>query len=397
MQKKVLVLGCTGSIGKSTLDIIRSFPNLFSVCGLTAHTDTASLNKLAHEFSCNCIAASGAENGSRYDIRGVIENCGADIAVNGIAGSAGLLPSVWCLQNSMDLALANKETVVMAYDLIAQSASKAGKKIIPVDSEHSAVFTLRQKFGKQNLASVILTASGGPFRNLSTVQLKSVTLEQALAHPTWKMGKKISIDSATLANKGLEVIEACRLFNIKPEQVQVTIHPQSLVHSFIRTTDGDLYAQVSKPDMKRPILSALSWPNMIESTLEKLDALMCGIGLPATGGAHGAGTATGGKSTDALAGITMEFYPPRFNDFPLLTAAYEAQKKGGSYTIAYNAANEIAVELFLQRKIGFTDISTLVCSVLEHDWTAEAHNFDEVFYFDGEARKKARLLSGVHA
>lgn len=190
MQKKVLVLGCTGSIGKSTLDIIRSFPNLFSVCGLTAHTDTESLNKLAHEFSCNCIAASGAENGSRYDIRGVIENCDADIAVNGIAGSAGLLPSVWCLQNGMDLALANKETVVMAYDLIAQSASKAGKTIIPVDSEHSAVFTLIQKFGKQNLASVILTASGGPFRNLSAAQLKNVTLEQALAHPTWKMGKK---------------------------------------------------------------------------------------------------------------------------------------------------------------------------------------------------------------
>lgn len=394
MQKKVLVLGCTGSIGKSTLDIIRSFPERFSVCGLTAHTDTITLNKLAHEFSCDCIAASGAKNGSRYDIRDVIENCGADIAVNGIAGSAGLMPSVWCLQNGMDLALANKETVVMAYALIEQNAAKAGKKIIPVDSEHSAVFTLIQKFGRQNLTSVILTASGGPFRNLSAAQLKSVTLEQALAHPTWKMGKKISIDSATLANKGLEVIEACRLFNIKTEQVQVTIHPQSLVHSFIRTKDGDLYAQVSKPDMKRPILSALSWPHMIENTLEKLDELLCGFGAlgePCTP------TNSSACGVSSASGVTMEFYPPRFNDFPLLTAAYEAQKKGGSYTIAYNAANEIAVELFLQQKIGFTDISALVCSVLEHDWTAEAHDFDEVFYFDGEARKKARLLSGVHA
>jgi len=368
MQKKVLVLGCTGSIGKSTLDIIRSFPNLFSVCGLTAHTDTASLNKLAHEFSCNCIAASGAENGSRYDIRGVIENCGADIAVNGIAGSAGLLPSVWCLQNSMDLALANKETVVMAYDLIAQSASKAGKKIIPVDSEHSAVFTLIQKFGKQNLASVILTASGGPFRNLSTVQLKSVTLEQALAHPTWKMGKKISIDSATLANKGLEVIEACRLFNIKPEQVQVTIHPQSLVHSFIRTTDGDLYAQISEPDMKRPILSALTWPEVIENDLKKLDLT----------------SAIGGDD-----GICMSFFPPRFKDFPLLGCAYEAQKAGGAYTIAYNAANEVAVEFFLQRKIGFTAIQNTVAAVLDKDWSQEPENFEAVFILDTKAREAA--------
>lgn len=390
MKKKILVLGCTGSIGSSTLDIVRRFPDLFSVCGLTAHTHKTELEKLCKEFSCTNAAVAG---NSPDEIRCVIEKSNADIAVNGIAGSAGLMPSVWCLQNNINLALANKETVVMAGPLIKELASAKGRSVIPVDSEHSALFFLIERFGKERVSSLILTASGGPFRTLSADKLASVTLEDALKHPTWNMGKKISIDSATLANKGLEVIEACRLFNIKPEQVQVTIHPQSLVHSFIRTTDGDLYAQVSKPDMKRPILSALSWPNMIESTLEKLDALMCGIGSPATGGAHGTGTATGGAS----AGITMEFYPPRFNDFPLLTAAYEAQKKGGSYTIAYNAANEIAVELFLQRKIGFTDISTLVCSVLEHDWTAEAHDFDEVFYFDGEARKKARLLSGVHA
>ena len=367
MKKKILVLGCTGSIGSSTLDIVRRFPDLFSVCGLTAHTRKTELEKLCREFSCTNAATAATED-SPDKIRCVIEKSNADIAVNGIAGSAGLMPSVWCLQNNINLALANKETVVMAGPLIKELASAKGRSVIPVDSEHSALFFLIERFGKERVSSLILTASGGPFRTLSADKLASVTLEDALKHPTWNMGKKISIDSATLANKGLEVIEACRLFDMPPEKVKVAIHPQSIVHSLIQTVDGDLYAQISEPDMRRPILSALTWPEAIENDLKKLDLT----------------SAIGGED-----GICMSFFPPRFKDFPLLDCAYEAQKKGGAYTIAYNAANEVAVEFFLQRKIGFTAIQNTVAAVLDKDWSQEPENFEAVFALDTKARKAA--------
>ena len=364
MKKKILVLGCTGSIGSSTLDIVRRFPDLFSVCGLTAHRRKTELEKLCKEFSCtNAVAGNSPD-----EIRCVIEKSNADIAVNGIAGSAGLMPSVWCLQNNINLALANKETVVMAGPLIKELASAKGRSVIPVDSEHSALFFLIERFGKEHVSSLILTASGGPFRTLSADKLASVTLEDALKHPTWNMGKKISIDSATLANKGLEVIEACRLFDMPPEKVKVAVHPQSLVHSLIQTVDGDLYAQISEPDMKRPILSALTWPEVIENDLKKLDLT----------------SAIGGDD-----GICMSFFPPRFKDFPLLGCAYEAQKAGGAYTIAYNAANEVAVEFFLQRKIGFTAIQNTVAAVLDKDWSQEPENFEAVFILDTKAREAA--------
>ncbi len=364
MKKKILVLGCTGSIGSSTLDIVRRFPDLFSVCGLTVHRRKTELEKLCKEFSCTNAAL--AEN-SPDEIRCVIEKSNADIAVNGIAGSAGLMPSVWCLQNNINLALANKETVVMAGPLIKELASAKGRSVIPVDSEHSALFFLIERFGKERVSSLILTASGGPFRTLSADKLASVTLEDALKHPTWNMGKKISIDSATLANKGLEVIEACRLFDMPPEKVKVAVHPQSLVHSLIQTVDGDLYAQISEPDMRRPILSALTWPEVIENNLKKLDLT----------------SAVGDE------GICMSFFPPRFKDFPLLGCAYEAQKAGGAYTIAYNAANEVAVEFFLQRKIGFTAIQNTVATVLDKDWSQEPENFEAVFALDAKAREAA--------
>lgn len=365
MKKKILVLGCTGSIGSSTLDIVRRFPDLFSVCGLTAHTCKTELEKLCKEFSCTNAAVAG---NSPDEIRCVIEKSNADIAVNGIAGSAGLMPSVWCLQNNINLALANKETVVMAGPLIKELASTKGRSVIPVDSEHSALFFLIERFGKERVSSLILTASGGPFRTLSADKLASVTLEDALKHPTWNMGKKISIDSATLANKGLEVIEACRLFDMPPEKVKVAVHPQSLVHSLIQTVDSDLYAQISEPDMRRPILSALTWPEVIENDLKKLDLT----------------SAIGGED-----GICMSFFPPRFKDFPLLGCAYEAQKAGGAYTIAYNAANEVAVEFFLQRKIGFTAIQNTVAAVLDKDWSQEPENFEAVFILDTKAREAA--------
>ena len=364
MKKKILVLGCTGSIGTSTLDIVRRFPDLFSVCGLTANTRKEELEKLCREFSCTNAATAATED-SPDAIRRVIERSGADIAVNGIAGSAGLMPSVWCLQNNINLALANKETVVMAGRLIKELARTKSRKVIPVDSEHSALFFLIERFGKERVSSLILTASGGPFRTLSSDKFAAVTPEDALKHPTWNMGKKISIDSATLANKGLEVIEACRLFDVPPEKVKVAVHPQSLVHSLIQTADGDLYAQISEPDMRRPILSALTWPDTIENDLKKLDLT---------------------SAVNARDGICMSFFPPRFTDFPLLGYAYEAQKKGGAYTIAYNAANEVAVDFFLRRKTGFTAIQDTVAAVLDADWSAEPEDFEAVFAFDKKAR-----------
>lgn len=359
MKKKVLVLGCTGSIGTSTLNIIREFSNQFVVCGLTAHSNQDALEELSKEFDCNAIALTSKDPNA---LRQIIKNSHADIAVNGISGAAGLMPSVLCLENGIDLALANKETIVMAGPLIKKLAKKNNCTIIPVDSEHSAIFSLIEHYGRDNLDKIILTASGGPFRTLERNKLALVEVEDALKHPTWDMGQKITIDSASLANKGLEVIEACRLFNLAPEQVCVTIHPQSLVHSFICTKDGDLYAQISKPDMRRPILSALSWPNTLKNSMKKLDF---------------------------TSEFTMSFSPPRNDDFPLLPLAFMAQKKGGAYTIAYNAANEVAVDLFLQRKITFNGIAKLVALVLEVDWTTEPVTFDEVFLFNKEARTHA--------
>ncbi|MFI3256788.1 MAG: 1-deoxy-D-xylulose-5-phosphate reductoisomerase [Spirochaetales bacterium] len=357
MKKKVLILGCTGSVGTSTLNIIREFPEHFTVCGLTAHSNNHALQALCKEFCCDNYMLTSVENSFEH----IIKKSHADIAVNAIAGSAGLIPSVLCLENGIDLALANKETVVMAGDIIKELATAHNCKIIPVDSEHSAVFSLTEHYGRKNIAKIVLTASGGPFLNHSRDDLEHVSVEDALNHPTWNMGKKITIDSATLANKGLEVIEACRLFDLLPEQVQVSVHPQSLVHSFICTVDGDVYAQISKPDMRRPIVTALLWPEMTENTIEKFDFTK---------------------------ECTMTFMPPRSDDFPLLQLAFDAQKKGGSYTIAYNAANEVAVDLFLQKKIGFTDIAKSVKSVLSLDWSKKPVTVDDVLLFNNEVHAK---------
>lgn len=358
MKKKVLVLGCTGSIGTSTLDIIRSFPERFEVVGLSAFSKKDSLYKISQEF--NCPHTYLPQN--KKTINDFILESNADIVVNGISGAAGLLPTVCSLEAGMDVALANKETIVTAGQLVLDLAKKMNKKILPVDSEHSAIFSLCENFGKDAVENIILTASGGPFKYMDRELLKKVLPKDALKHPTWNMGKKITIDSATLANKGLEVIEASILFNKSPEQIKVVIHPQSVVHSLIQTKDGIIYAQLSPPDMKHPILTALTYPEYVENKLEKLDL---------------------SKQFE------LSFLPPRFIDFPMLGLAYESIKLCGSYTIAYNAANEIAVSSFLQDKITFTDIAHITEKVLAHDWTFKCSSFDDVFYTDSKARKIA--------
>lgn len=357
-MKKVLVLGCTGSIGTSTLEICRAMPQKFSICGLTCNSKEEKLNELSKEFNCK---SSLTKKDGTDGIKRLVLETKPDIVINGIAGAAGLLPSKIVLENGVNLALANKETVVMAWPLIKALAKKNGANIIPVDSEHSAIFNLINQAGKENVSQIVITASGGPFRTLPRENLSKVTVKDALKHPTWSMGTKITIDSASLANKGLEVIEANRLFEMPVEKVQVVVHPQSLVHSLVRTNDGMLYAQISDPDMKHPIYSALTYPNNEECYLKPFE----------------------------LFDKEMTFFKPRYEDFPMLTYAFEAAKKSGSYTIAYNAANEIAVANFISEKIKFTQIPEVVYSVLKKDWTFMPNTFEDVF----EADKKARELA----
>ena len=360
-MKRVLVLGCTGSIGKSTLDVIRNMKNEFCVAGLSAHTHIEEVKKLASEFNCKYTITSVERTDG---IKRLIDETKPDIAVNGIAGSAGLEPSRLILDAGIDLALANKETIVMAASLVQNLAKKRNCSILPVDSEHSAIFNLVERYGSENIESLIITASGGPFRTLPKEKLAGVTVEDTLKHPTWNMGKKITIDSATLANKGLEVIEACRLFHVPVSKIQVVVHPQSIVHSLIRTNDGVMYGQISEPDMKHPIVSALSWPKVLPNFMQKFD----------------------------LFDHELTFYKPRYEDFPMLRLAFYAAEKNCGYTIAFNAANEVAVQAFIEKKIGFLDIPKITDKTLQKDWTKEPDDFEEVFAIDAEARKYAEEL-----
>ncbi len=367
-MKKVLILGSTGSIGQSTLDILRSHPDQFRLAGMQAHRNEKQLLKDAADFPGVRLCLSGASPASGAisyagsdGILRLIEDSQADIVVNGIVGASGLLPSVRTLESGMDLALANKESMVLAGPLIKHLASVHGNRLLPVDSEHSALFQLMESRKKEQVAELILTASGGPFRNLPPEDFESITLKDALAHPTWDMGAKITIDSATMANKGLEVIEAQQLFDFDIEKVKVLIHPQSYVHSLIRTKDMALYAQISEPDMRLPIQDALFYPAMREVPWTYLD----------------------------LAGKTLEFYEPDLARFPMLGLAFECARKEGSYPIAYNGANEIAVDAFLKEKIPYTSIAGVTGHVLNSDWSSAPHSVEEILEKDRLARNSA--------
>lgn len=358
-MKRVLVLGCTGSIGKNAINIIENMPEHFQLCGIQAHSNKDELEKLSKEYNCPSLLTS--INNSEEAFIDLIEKSKPDIVVNGIAGAAGLIPSKIVLESKIDLALANKETIVMAGSLIKDLAAKNNTKILPVDSEHSAIFNLVERIGKNNISKIIITASGGPFRTFSSEELNNVTLEQALKHPTWQMGKKITIDSSTLANKGLEVIEASFLFDVEADQIEVVVHPQSLIHSLVRTNDGMLYAQISDPDMKHPIFNALTWPDNINSYLKPFD----------------------------LFDQTMNFYKPRINDFPLLGYAFECVRQKNAYPIAFNAANEVAVQGFINKSISYPAISRIVRAVLDKNWNNKISDFKDVLEADKLAREYA--------
>ncbi|MDR2135766.1 MAG: 1-deoxy-D-xylulose-5-phosphate reductoisomerase [Treponema sp.] len=349
MKRRLAILGATGSIGTAALDVARANAEDFDIVLLSANRSAAALEKLGAEFPRALRALGAADAGSRVSRRGreallaAIGEAGADITVNGIAGAAGLLPSLAALRSGSSLALANKETAVLAYPLVKALAEDMGAPVIPVDSEHAAVFKLLEAHGRDGVREIILTASGGPFRRHSLRQLETVSVKEALAHPTWNMGPKITVDSATMANKGLEVIEAVRLFDMKPEQVKVVIHPQSVVHSLVRLAGGALYAQLSRPDMRLPIQEALYWPETPPTPLGVLD----------------------------LAGLRLDFEAPDGERFPMLPLAYEAARLGGLYPCAYNGANEEAVNAFFQGRAGFLDIPRVVRYVLDRDWGGE--------------------------
>ena len=360
-MNRILLLGCTGSIGTSTIQIVRNMQSDFSICGLQCNSNKEKLEKLSKEFN-DCPTLLTSEDNSKEAFQKLLDESKPDIVVNGIAGAAGLLPSKIVLENGIALALANKETIVMAGPLIKALAKKHNAPLIPVDSEHSAIFNLVNQCGKDNLSKIVITASGGPFRTYTKEQLEGVTVEQALKHPTWNMGPKITIDSSTLANKGLEVIEAAYLFDVTADQIEVVVHPQSLIHSLVRTKDGMLYAQISDPDMKHPIYGALAYPENKETYLQPFD----------------------------LFDQTMTFFKPRYQDFPLLQFAFECVKLGNAYTIVFNAANEVAVQAFLDRKITYTAIPRIVRYVLDKNWKQEITTFEQVFEIDAKAREIAR-------
>ena len=367
-MKRVIVLGSTGSIGTSALDIIKKNPEDFNLVGISANTSEMTLLEQADYFNVNDIALSGkSPESNKINFTGsdsvinLLEQTDADIVVNGIPGAIGMAPSVASLRSGKDLALANKETMVMAGPLIKDLAKKSGNQILPVDSEHSALFYLLYGKKKEQVNEIIITASGGPFLGFKADQLKDVSAQQAMKHPTWDMGYKISIDSATLANKGLEVIEAWRLLNIDLSKIKVLIHPQSYVHSLVRTVDNAMYAQISSPDMRLPIQNALYYPDMKAVPSSYLD----------------------------LAGKNLSFSEPDTENFPMLSLAYQSAEMEKSYPIVYNAVNEVAVQALVDGKISFVNIPEITSDLLDKDWAFDAESFEEVLAIDNKVRRIA--------
>ena len=366
------VLGSTGSIGRQTLEVIRTFPDRFRIIALAAGENISLLERQVSEFKPRFVyhqSKRGHPAKGEYELLSLEEMAShpdVDIVVMATSGSSGLGPTLKAVKAGKNIALANKESLVAAGDTIMKQAKSSGARIMPVDSEHSAIWQCLN--GEDTPPSrLILTASGGPFRHYSPAQLEKVTPEQALNHPSWRMGAKVTIDSATLMNKGLEVIEAHWLFDMPYAQIKVIIHPQSIVHSMVEFPDGSVKAQLSYPDMRLPIQYALSYPQRLPND-----------GLPRI----------------AWEDIShLDFEPPNLDTFPCLKLAIQAGKKGGTYPAVLCAADEVAVALFLKRRIKFTDIATLVERVLGRHRTATRPTIDEIMAADTWAREEVLKLA----
>ncbi|KAA9129606.1 1-deoxy-D-xylulose-5-phosphate reductoisomerase [Marinihelvus fidelis] len=383
----LVVLGATGSVGRSTLDVAARHPERFRVVALTAHHDVQGLAALcaqhdaAHAVIANAecfddLALALREHGSGATphagpqaLRDIVSLDGTHIVMAAIVGAAGLEPTLRAVELGHHVALANKESMVIAGDLFEKARQASGARLVPVDSEHNALFqSLPVDFAERGLAAsgvekLILTASGGPFRETPSAELAAVTPEQACAHPNWDMGRKISVDSATLMNKGLEVIEAHGLFGAPADMIDVVVHPQSIVHSLVAYRDGSVLAQLGMPDMRTPIAHALAWPERIEAGVARLDL------------------ATAGR---------LDFHAPDLDRFPCLRLAFDALRAGGKAPAVLNAANEIAVQAFLDAEIGFTRIPVIIESTLEATPAGAVASIDDVLAADQAARALAR-------
>jgi 1-deoxy-D-xylulose-5-phosphate reductoisomerase len=375
--KRIAVLGSTGSIGTSTLEVIAASEGRLRAIALSAHRRFDVLVSQAHQFRPRWVIATDEAAADRFRWNGLpmgtelvvgqrgLERVAADDEVDlvlaGIVGSAGLRSTLSALEAKKTVALANKETLVMGGELITKLAAKRGATILPVDSEHSAVFQALRAGSRDEVARVILTASGGPFRHLSNDQLRQVTVDDALAHPNWSMGPKITVDSATMMNKALEIVECRWLFGLAPEQIEVVIHPQSVVHSFVEFVDGSVIAQLSPPDMKLPIQYALEFPDRKAGVAERLNWRNR---------------------------WQLEFEPPDRERFPALELGYLCAKQGGTSGAVLNAANEAAVEAFLTGELHFTEIIPACRSVLESHRFESSPSLHRLIELDGWARQE---------
>ncbi len=390
-MRHICVLGSTGSIGVSTLDVIRSHPDLFKVVSLTAHSNIELLARQCDEFKPEMVVVGSAEAANR--LNELLKSNGSKITVGhgadalvaastltsvdtvmaAIVGAAGLVPTIEAAKLGRRILLANKEALVMAGDIFMSAIASSGAELLPIDSEHNAIYQClpdantsnggsRGRYSSMGVKEILLTASGGPFRNHSLDQLKDVTPEQACAHPNWVMGRKISVDSATMMNKGLEVIEAHHLFGVPAEQIKVLIHPQSVVHSMVRYIDGSVIAQLGQPDMKTPIAYGLGWPLRIDA---------------------------GVKELDFTAAHDLSFEPVDLKRFPCLSLSYQALSAGGLAPTILNAANEVAVDSFLKNEIRFTQISELVERVMNQTKVSDKLSLDSILEADKMARQDA--------
>lgn len=391
MTTTVAVIGSTGSIGTQTLEVIADHPDRFTVVGLAAGGNGELAAEQARRWGAPVVAladpdaaraAQAALTGDGTDetevaagAEGVaaVAGCGADVVVNGMVGSAGLRPTLAALAAGSRLALANKESLIVGGDLVLAAAAAAERthgpdRLVPVDSEHAALAQCLRGLAPDDVARLVVTASGGPFRGRSRAELADVTVADALAHPTWSMGAVITVNSASLANKGLEVIEAHLLFGVPFERIDVVVHPQSVVHGMVETCDGATIAELSPPDMKLPLQLALAWPGRLDAAPARMDW-------------------TRSQS--------LQFEPVDADTFPMMGLAYDAGRAGGTAPAAYNAANEEAVAAFLAGRLGFLGIAEVVAAVLDSHDARPAHDLDGLLAAEASARSRARaVISG---
>ena len=374
-MKRIAILGSTGSIGVNALNVIREFKDQFSVYALTVNSKIDLLEEQINEFHPKVVVVRDEKKavelksriGNKCEVlsgdKGLIEAASSDdydILLTALVGFAGLAPTIEGIKKRKRIALANKETLVVAGELIINLCKEYQTELIPVDSEHSAIFQVLVGENQTEINKLILTASGGPFRELSKNELMNVTIEQALKHPNWSMGSKITIDSASMMNKGLEVIEAHWLFNLPKEKIEVIVHPQSIIHSMVEFVDGSIKAQLSLPDMKLPIQYSFTYPQRFKSSYEE---------------------------TNFAKLRNLTFYEPDLDKFECLKLAYDVMESGGTAPCILNAANEIAVESFLNRKIKFTQISDTIKLALDKIETHKAPNMETIFECDRQTRE----------